>query len=207
MDILREVKNSALRLLLGELDSSYYDQNLARMIKPLHESPWYENYKLAASYLPPVEEKPKILDLGCGTGHFGTLIASMGYQNYLGLDFSEKRIQFAKENNPDLEFKQANIFSEESKKLFEGCDIIVALECFEHIQNDLKLVRAFPSGKRLIFSVPSYYSSHPRAHLRRFTSFRDVLNRYDKHLDFIAFNKIDRARKGRYIFLSLAQIK
>jgi len=45
-----------------------------------------------------------ILDYGCGQGRICGQLAQLGYQNLLGVDFSEQMIRTAKARNPDLSF-------------------------------------------------------------------------------------------------------
>lgn len=48
---------------------------------------------------------PRILDLGCGTGHFAELLNSCSYGRYVGLDLSSEAVRRAEERNlPNAEF-------------------------------------------------------------------------------------------------------
>lgn len=47
--------------------------------------------------------KSRILDLGCGMGHYSNYMYNKGF-NVLGIDFSEKMINIAKKNNPNIDF-------------------------------------------------------------------------------------------------------
>ncbi len=46
----------------------------------------------------------KVLDLGTGTGAWGALFVKNGAKSVTGADFSEKMIQQAKKNHPEMDF-------------------------------------------------------------------------------------------------------
>lgn len=47
----------------------------------------------------PNEKDTRILDLGCGMGHFLYFLKANGYNNYLGIDFCDENIKFCRDNN------------------------------------------------------------------------------------------------------------
>lgn len=52
--------------------------------------------------------KGKVLDLGCGSGYISKYIADNNL-NPVGIDFSDKMIEIAKQNYPDIPFFKMNI--------------------------------------------------------------------------------------------------
>ena len=46
----------------------------------------------------PTDRNARILDLGCGIGHFLYFLKNKGYNNFFGIDFSKVQIDFIKEN-------------------------------------------------------------------------------------------------------------
>ncbi len=52
-----------------------------------------------------LEKEDKILDLGCGNGR---LYPALEKGNYIGVDYSEKLIEMAKENHPEAKFQKAD---------------------------------------------------------------------------------------------------
>ncbi|NVM04044.1 MAG: class I SAM-dependent methyltransferase [Candidatus Helarchaeota archaeon] len=85
----------------------------------------------------------RILDIGCGMGHFLYALTINGYHNFIGIDISSQMINFIKNlNKPDLSY----VFKIISKKVekaetfdflgnYEGrFDLIVANDVIEHIE-------------------------------------------------------------------------
>lgn len=90
----------------------------------------------------------KILDIGCGMGHFLYYLASYGYTNFYGIDISEQQIDFIKEGIHSTCPELSGIFKKISKKV-EVADayefmrknelkfnVIVALDVIEHIPKE-----------------------------------------------------------------------
>jgi len=96
----------------------YYD-----MIAEDEAREWYPNEMLSASIIEFMEyfgNNPKILDLGCGTGHESMRLAREGAK-VVGIDISKHSIEIAKQRNPEIEFHEMQ-FSEIDKPLgdFDG---------------------------------------------------------------------------------------
>ncbi|MGE4384976.1 MAG: class I SAM-dependent methyltransferase [Endomicrobiaceae bacterium] len=71
---------------------------------------WYNNNLLMPSikeFVSLFGECPKILDLGCGTGHESMRLASIGAK-VTGIDFSEECIKTAKQHCKECSFKVMN---------------------------------------------------------------------------------------------------
>ncbi|GAF81549.1 unnamed protein product, partial [marine sediment metagenome] len=47
----------------------------------------------------------KILDQGCGIGQYASSIYKLGFKNVIGMDFSKKLIDTAKQNAKKLDYK------------------------------------------------------------------------------------------------------
>jgi len=65
---------------------------------------WEETEFLFNDYVMPGD---KVLDLGCGNGRFFEFLRDKDI-NYIGVDFSEKLIEFAKEKYPKVKFQVAD---------------------------------------------------------------------------------------------------
>jgi 2-polyprenyl-3-methyl-5-hydroxy-6-metoxy-1,4-benzoquinol methylase len=102
---------------------------------------------------------------------------------------------------PDFEFSIANIFDEWVQSKLRKFNLFILLEVLEHVNDDMKLLSTLPSGSRVIFSVPNYDS---KAHVRFFGSAGDVIQRYQKILNFSdgeRRKRLRRKRQDRFIYL------
>lgn len=93
----------------------------------------------------------KVLDIGCGLGELSKYVL-----DYTGFDFSDQAVQIS--NNPKI--TQGNAYN--SELYSTKYDTFVLLEVLEHL-DDKKVLGNIPTGKEVIFSVPSFKDE---AHLR-----------------------------------------
>lgn len=101
--------------------------------------------------LPP---KPRILDLGCGTGHESLRLKGLGAE-VVGLDFSERSLDIARRFAPDIPFHAGDMLCDYAH--LGHFDAVVAIACFVHLQEH-QLEQAFsqiakvlrPDGKLLM---------------------------------------------------------
>ena len=84
---------------------------------------WYPNEILMPTikdFLSNFKFKPRILDLGCGTGHESMRIHSLGAE-VVGVDFSSESIKIAQERNPNCSFLIKDYFElDDTIDLFDG---------------------------------------------------------------------------------------
>ena len=136
-------------------------------------------YNTAYNLLPPRDEYPKIIDLGCGVGYFATLITE---HHYTGIDFSAKVIEIAKEINPNKKFIQANLLDETVYSyIYDKSSVYVCLEALEHIEKDIEVLRTIPSGSPIIISVPNRDFI---SHVRFFKNQNEIIERYKDIIEF-----------------------
>jgi len=83
---------------------------------------WYKKF------LPP-NRSARILDIGCGMGHFLYFLKCEGYRNFLGIDISRQQVDFTKENITGS-VVVADAFDFLGKECFE---VIVLNDLLEHI--------------------------------------------------------------------------
>lgn len=148
-------------------------------------------YRQAVSLLPPPGVCPRIIDLGCGVGHFARMVDEGGYAGYLGIDFSEQMLEKARANAPGLQFVQGDLLERSSQWIYNNNGIFVLLEVLEHIKDDLAALDNISFGSQVIFSVPSFDA---RSHVRRFKNTGAVIARYG-HL--LRFDKIVQLPWGK----------
>lgn len=106
----------------------------------------------------PTRRDARILDLGCGMGHFLYFLEREGYHNYLGIDLSSENIQMCREEGYTVRKDDIFSFLEKSTEFF---DAIVMNDVLEHFEKqevirflDLVYQKLTPNGK-LILKVPN----------------------------------------------------
>ncbi len=113
----------------------YHEQYFLQMNKPTREafesaanaySVWYGKFL-------PADESVKILDVGCGMGHFLYFLEKEGYTNYWGIDLSPSQVQFVGEN-VTKRVTLADAF--EYLRTSDAFDVIAANDVLEHISKD-----------------------------------------------------------------------
>jgi SAM-dependent methyltransferase len=103
------------------------------------------------------DRRPKVLDLGCGTG---VVLRDLGqWASPVGLDMSSRALGYCHQRGLDLTV-QGN--GECLPILDESLDAIIGLDIFEHIENDRaafsEAFRVLRPGGALVLSVPAFRS-------------------------------------------------
>ena len=119
---------------MKEVYSRYYE-HFVRFNSPTEESfrsvaksyaAWYKRF------LPPNKDA-RILDVGCGMGHFLYFLRSQSYSNFFGIDISEQQVDFVKKNiSENAVVADAFDFLKEDG-LF---DVIAVNDVIEHIPKE-----------------------------------------------------------------------
>jgi len=161
-------------------------------------------YKEICSLLPPSNECPQIVDLGCGVGFFAKVIYEAGYKKYLGLDFSNAILKHAKESVPEYEYKLINLYSKDAKDIFNKNTLFTAIETLEHINDDIKVLKSLPKDSIIIGSVPNKMSV---GHVRVFKGKDDVVKRYSNIIEFDFLKEITMKPKMSLISIFRGKIK
>jgi len=147
--------------------------------KPYCESLYYDMWKKVIALIP---DKMPIIELGCGVGQFAQMCKDKGKDYVFGCDFSEEAIKMCKEK--ELPCGVSDITKAQFK--FDGC--YVALEVFEHINNDFKVIENIGSGKDIIISLPDFdYPSHVRFFQHKF----QIITHYEGRIRFSSIEKHD----------------
>ena len=102
---------------------------------------WADNWYGNESLLPYLKkflnfinkDNPKILDLGCGAGYESMRLKNLGAK-VVGIDFSEKELEIAREKNPNIDFFERNILM--SYKDLGKFDGIVCIGVIIHFKDD-----------------------------------------------------------------------
>lgn len=111
-----------------------------------------------ASFLPRSGEPLRILDVGCGNGHWARRLAGSGHR-VVGIDASAQRIAQARSDVPDARFEQLDI----GEGLLAGLgeqpfDLVISTEVVEHLFSPrtwaAACFAALRPGGRLVCSTP-----------------------------------------------------
>ena len=95
----------------------------------------YQMFEEIDSILSNLTKGSKVLDLGCGTGHFSTYINALGY-NVTGLDPSTKMLDYARQNFPEITFVEG--YSNDLPFENDTFDLIISIEVLRYL--DTKIV-------------------------------------------------------------------
>lgn len=155
--------------------AEYYDDVFSRSkayLCPPEESPYYP---LWIAVLKLIKHPVKILDVGCGPGQFAILCARANHE-YVGLDWSQVAIESARKGPG--EFHLVDV--QQKRAHFKGdYDVATFIEFFEHVPNDLEILKDIPLGRKVILTVPNYPS---KEHFRFFSDIDHATHRYESLL-------------------------
>lgn len=113
-----------------------------------------KNYK---KYLPE-DISARILDAGCGLGHFLYFVTQLGYTHVTGVDLSEELVAFCKSQHFDVRVAEISTFLTEHPDTF---DLIVCNDVFEHLRKHEvfplldAIYLALKKGGRIIVNTPN----------------------------------------------------
>ena len=101
----------------------------------------------------------KILEVGCGVGNMTTYLKKSG--EVIGIDCTEKYIEYMKIDFPDIKIHNFNIMDENVLELKEhDFDTVVCINVLEHVKDDLKalvnMYKLLKSDGRLVLIVPAH---------------------------------------------------
>ncbi len=112
-------------------------------------------------------DKKRILDIGCGQGHFVMMAASAGHEAH-GIDFNEKAIEVAKGKGISAEISDLAGLRDRG----EMYDVATFFHVIEHLETPQKflteLAQLVPAGGTIHFSCPgpNRFTTHLLPHLR-----------------------------------------
>ena len=135
------------------------------------------------NFMPPQKDS-KILDIGCGTGHFLYYLKKKEYNNFLGIDVSIQQVNFCRENVSE-HVERADVFEflKDKKAIF---DVIIANDLLEHIPKEgiLKFLDLVHEGLKSegIFLIKTPNLGNPFTLYLRYKDFTHEAGFTDKSL-------------------------
>lgn len=138
-----------------------------------------------------------ILEIGCGPGQLACLLRDKTGCKYVGFDFSQKRVEYARKANLDLSFVQQDAFQ---TNLFTTCDYdtVVCTEFLEHVEGDTVVLAKIRKGARFYGTVPNFPFT---SHVRHFQDENEVRSRYASYFLELRVDRFLADEKGKVFFL------
>lgn len=138
-----------------QFQTEYEGMKAEELAKDFYYRWWPQEFHVTASQIP--WGSRKILNVGCGLGHFERYIKAMNPNwDVHGTDFSHYAVEKASELAPHIKF-----FVSGNTEFYanEGTfDVVTALDIIEHVEDDIKFVREMhrllKDGGKVIFTTP-----------------------------------------------------
>jgi 2-polyprenyl-6-hydroxyphenyl methylase/3-demethylubiquinone-9 3-methyltransferase len=109
------------------------------------------------SYLSTLPAGARVLDAGCGNGHFAKHLFDRQY-NVCGVDLDESGIQHARKLCPGACFETASLYDDVNELFGSPFDAVVSLEVIEHLYDPRRFVKrvfeALRPGGLFVLSTP-----------------------------------------------------
>ena len=127
-------------------------------------------------------ERPKILDIGCGTGWFTAQLGKIG--NATGIDLSETAIEIARSDYPGIDYVCGDLYTHSFSR--ETFDVVVSQEVLPHVQDQvsfLELIRGIlkPDGYLALTMVNKFvieraeWDHGPSSHIISWLSKKEIM--------------------------------
>jgi 2-polyprenyl-3-methyl-5-hydroxy-6-metoxy-1,4-benzoquinol methylase len=86
----------------------------------------------------------RVLDIGCGTGHFAEILKRAGVSDYCGIDIADTLFEGLLTQLPGFRFELVDV---STKQLSGTYDLIIAMDVLQHITDDFKFSYAIENMK------------------------------------------------------------
>jgi trans-aconitate methyltransferase len=142
-------------------------------------------------------DSPVMLDIGCGPGQLAAFLRDRGLTEYVGLDFSSKRIEWARSSVPEVRFELTDVYESD---LLESLsyNTVICTEFLEHVERDLEVLHRLRSGARFIGTVPNFGGG---SHVRHFRDAGEVSNRYGSCFEVLRVETFSMPQRNLQHFL------
>jgi len=157
--------------------------------------PYHISMALLCKYF--LSDNLNILEVGAGDGTFAALlchIINTQINSYTMYEFSNIADLIILKNFPKhiIALIEKATFKKLKSEYLKQFNVIIANEIFEHINWDLEFIANLPSGSKLMFTVPTFYSQF---HVRCFPELESVHERYDSKVYIRSITPI-----GEYLY-------
>jgi len=121
----------------ASFDDLYEDERfLQRLVRPGLFARRELARAVVASY-----DRPRVLDVGCGSGRFGEFALAAGASEYVGVDFAEPMLELARERLGALDNVRLVLGDFLTSDLEGPFDVVVALGFFDYTDEPERYVR------------------------------------------------------------------
>jgi len=183
----------------SERSPDWYDRAFSRTVethKHYTESKHYFLWSVIA-HLMARDGVRSVLDVGCGSGQLALLLRDTGTTAYCGIDFSQKRIEWARKNCPGFSFIVDDVLQTDLFTTF-SYDVVICAEFLDHVQADIEVIQRIKTGARFYAIVPGFsYASH----VRYLQDSGEVMERYAAYFKDFRVSPFFADRKGKTYFL------
>jgi 2-polyprenyl-3-methyl-5-hydroxy-6-metoxy-1,4-benzoquinol methylase len=190
---------SPKKLLKSEATAEYYDESFEKRThwrSHYTGSPWYYVWTVIVDRLQAIDS-PVVLEIGCGPGQLAAFARDRGITDYVGLDFSATRIEWARSSVPELRFEIADAYTTDLLESL-GYNTVLCTEFLEHVDGDLDVMRRVRPGTRFIGTVPNFGGG---SHVRFFENAEQVSARYGPCFEQMRVDTFLMPKPGRMQFL------
>jgi len=152
-------------------------------------------FKFAASFIQPHDI---VLELGCGLGYFAGNYLVSRCKDFRSTDFSPVAVKNARKFYPGIKSKFSLFDARNINKMKYAYNTVVALEIFEHIDEDVEILSQLPQGTKVIFSVPDREIEKSPGVPRGFPVHRrvyDIYSMHERYNSVLHIKKIYHARR------------
>jgi len=143
------IKTHPKQFIKNDLQN-FYDKEAKKYYETRKK--YWKEWELLLSWIDSFKgKKIRILEFWCGSGRFASYLSQhyQGAYEYIGVDFSQKLLWFAKKDLPELSFVCEDISSFITKQNQESFDLIIGTSSLQHI----------PSYKERIFLMKHFYKA------------------------------------------------
>jgi len=149
-----------------------------------------EIQKIAANWISP--EEKRVIEIGCNNGHFSNLLEKKRISNYIGIDEDVDNIKEARLSHPKYKFFCAEITN--NLHFLTKASLIVSLQYFQYIEDDLTILNNILPKTKLIISVPN---SPYKEYYFRWFELKGWTKRFSPFMDFKKVISIQVPRKPK----------
>jgi len=140
-----------------QFDDLYQDERpLVRLLRP----GLFRRRRLAVDTVHSYT-RPRVLDVGCGSGRIAELALEAGAGSYVGIDFAEEMIELARSRLARFEHRAELILADFLQAPIDGCfDVVLALGLFDYLPEPYRFTRRIfelcCDGGTVVASFPTW---------------------------------------------------